>query len=318
MFFNRSPSTVELAFLGCFLLLYALYVGRTAWLARRLRTTARALVLKFVLRTLCFGLLLLALLEPSFGEAEADLRAVGRNIFLVVDLSRSMDARDVQPSRLEKVKFELGKLLTAFPDDRFGLVVFAAEAHLQCPLTADHGALRLFLESLNTGQIGAGGTAFGPALRLATRKALASAANQSKALVLVSDGENFGADDRETLRLLQRNKIPILALGVGTRTGGGIQTERGPLRDEDGQRVVTRLRTDDLQRLAVATGGGYFELTNRRNDVGALIERLSRLEGRVIDQRKISVAANKYAYFLAAALVLLALDVLVRVRAIRL
>ena len=318
MFFNRSLSAAEFVFIGSFLLLYLLYIGRTAWLARRLRTTARTLVLKLALRTTCFGLLILALLEPSFGEAEADIRAVGRNIFLVVDLSRSMDARDVQPSRLEKGKFEINKVLAAFPDDRFALLVFAANAYLQCPLTADHGALRLFLESLNTAQVGASGTAFGPALRLATEKALASGANQSKAIVLVSDGENFGTDDREALRLLQRNKIPILALGVGTRTGGGILTSSGPLHDAEGQRVVTRLIPDALQRLASATGGGYFELTNRRNEVGQLIERLGRLEGRVIDQRKISVAANKYAYFLVAALALLALDVLVRVRAIRL
>jgi Ca-activated chloride channel family protein len=318
MFFNRSLSTAELAFIGCFLLLYTIYVGRTAWLARRLRTTARAIILKFVLRTFAFGLLILALLEPSFGEAEADLRAVGRDIFLVVDVSRSMDARDVQPSRLEKVKFELDKMLAAFPDDRFALIVFAANAYLQCPLTADHGALRLFLESLNTAQVSAGGTAFGPAIRLATQKALASAANQSKAIVLVSDGENFGADDREAIRLLQRNKIPILTLGVGTRSGGGILTPTGPLHSEDGERVVTRLQTDDLQQLAATTGGGYYELTNRRNDVGPLTDRLSKLEGRVIDQRRISVSANKYAYFLVAALVLLALDVLIRVRAIRL
>lgn len=318
MYFNRSLSTIELAFIGCFLLLYGLYVGRTAWLARRLRTTARTLILKLVLRTTCFGLLILALLEPSFGEAEADLRAVGRNIFIVMDLSRSMDARDVQPSRLEKGKFELDKVLAAFPDDRFALIAFAADAHLQCPLTADQSALRLFLESLNTGQVNAEGTTFGPALRLATEKALASASNQSKAILLVSDGENFGGDDRDALRLLQRNNIPLLALGVGTRTGGGILTSNGPLHDEEGQRVVTHLRPDALQRLASATGGGYFELTNRRNDVGQLIERLGRLEGRVIDQRKITVAANKYAYFLVAALVLLALDVLIRVRAIRL
>lgn len=318
MFFNRSPSTAEIAFIACFLLLYAVYVMRTAWLARQLRTTARAIILKLLLRTACFGLLVLALLEPSFGEAEADLRAVGRDVFLLVDLSRSMDARDVQPSRLEKVKFELSKVLDAFPDDRFGLVVFAANAYLQCPLTTDHGALRLFVESLNTGQVEATGTNFAPALRLATQKTLASAANQSKALVLVSDGEDFGASDRDALRLLQRNKIPILSLGVGTRTGGGILTERGPLRDEEGARVVTRLQPDGLQRLAAATGGAYFELANQRNDVSALIERLTRLESRIIDQRKTAVAANKYGYFLVVALGLLSLDVLVRVRAIRL
>lgn len=318
MFFNRSPGTVEFVFVIGFLLLYAVYVVRTAWLARQLRTTARAVILKFVLRTVCFGLLILALLEPSFGEAEADLRAVGRNVFLVVDLSRSMDARDVQPSRLEKIKFELENVLKAFPEDRFGLVVFTSQAYLQCPLTADHGALRLFVESLNTGQVQATGTNFDPALKLATQKALASAANQSKAIVLISDGEDFGSTDRETIRLLQRHKIPVLTLGVGTRTGGGILTENGLLRDESGKRVVTRLQTDALQRLAAETGGAYFELTNQRNDVGALTERLSRLEGRVIDQRKLAVAANKYGYFLALALVLLSLDVVIRVRALRL
>jgi Ca-activated chloride channel family protein len=318
MYFNRSLTSAEIAFIVGFLLIYSVYLGRTSWLARRLRTTAPALILKFIVRTACFGLLVLALLEPSFGEAEADLRAVGRDIFLLMDVSRSMDAADVQPSRIEKAKFELLKLLDAFPNDRFGLVVFSAQAYLQCPLTTDHSAVRLFLESLSTRVSNAAGTAFAPALELVVQKVVGSAANQSKAIVLVSDGEDFGPDDRDALRLLRRNKIPVLTVGVGTRAGAGIAGDEGILRDEDGNRVVTRLTPEPLQRLARDTNGAYFELANRRNDMPALAERLARLESKVIDQRKISVAANKYGYFLVGALLLLSLDVLVTVRTIRL
>ncbi len=318
MYFNRSLNPIEIAFTAGFLLIYGIYLVRTGWLARRLRTTAPALILKFLLRSLCFGLLLLALLEPSFGEAQADLRAVGRDIFLLVDVSQSMNAADVQPSRLEKAKFELLKLLDTFPDDRFGLVVFTASAHLQCPLTTDHSAVRLFIESLSPRQSSTAGTAFAPALGLVAQKALNSAANQSKAIVLVSDGEDFGPYDRDALRLLQRNKIPVLTVGVGTRTGGGIIGQNGPLRDADGQRVVTHLEPDRLQRLARDTNGAYFELTNRRNDLPLLVQRLNRLENKLIDRRKVTVAANKYGYFLVGALVLLCLDVLVTVRTIRL
>lgn len=318
MYFNRTLSSVEFAYLAGFVLIYTVYIFRTTRFARQLRTTARSLVIKFILRTACFGLLVLALLQPSFGETEGELRAMGRDVLVLVDVSRSMNATDVQPSRLEKVKFELNNLFRAFPDDRFGLIVFTSAAHLQCPLTNDHAALRLFIESLTSRVVATSGTAFTPALSLALRKINADGSTQSKALVLLSDGEDFGPTDRSVVRALRRAQIPVLALGVGTPEGSVLTDQGEPIRDEAGERVVTRLEPDRLRQLARDTNGGYFAVTNRQNEFPVLIERLKKLERRLVDQRKVLIAANKYAYFLVGALVLLCLDVLVTVRTFRL
>ncbi|MCY7349205.1 MAG: VWA domain-containing protein [Cytophagaceae bacterium] len=318
MYFNRIFSPVETIFLVGFLLIYAIYFARTFWFAYQLRTTARSVVLKFILRSIYFGLMIVALLEPSFGEVERDVRAVGRDVLLLVDVSTSMNAADVQPTRLEKIQFELIKLLDAFPSDRFGLIIFTSTAVLQCPLTLDHSAMRLFVESLNTKLLGASGTALAPALDLATQKLVNSAANQSKAVVLISDGEDFGPYPRPAVRTLRRNEIALFTVGVGTVRGARIPAKNGFVKDADGQIVVSRLQPDHLRQLARDANGLYLEVTDRRNDFAVLSERLSHLEGRLIDKRKMVVASNKYAYFLVSALVLLSFDVLITVRTIRL
>lgn len=318
MYFNRNFSPVEVLFLVGFGLIYAIYFFRTFWFAYQLRTTARSAILKLLLRSTYFGLMIMALLEPSFGEAEREVRAVGRDVLLLVDVSTSMNTADVQPTRLEKIQFELTQLLDAFPTDRFGLIVFTSEAVVQCPLTFDHSAVRLFVESLNTNLLGASGTALAPALDLAAQKLVNSAANQSKAIVLISDGEDFGPYAGAAVRTLRRNGIVLFTVGVGTTRGGRVSTQNGFVKDADGQIVVSRLEPDRLRQLARATNGIYLEVTDRQNGFAALGERLSRLEGRLVDQRKMVVAANKYAYFLVAALVLLSFDILITVRTIRL
>src|SRR5690606_27957335 len=126
--------------------------------------------IKLALRTLIFALLLVAILGPSFGGARKEVKAVGKDIVICFDLSKSMDAFDVQPTRLEKIKNEMKKVVSAFNSDRIGLVIFGSEAFMQCPLTYDQNALNLFIETLNTELVPVGGTDFGPPLKMALEK----------------------------------------------------------------------------------------------------------------------------------------------------
>lgn len=320
MTWNDHLSQTEYGFIAIFLLLYAFYFLRIFRLARQLGSNAWAIIPKFFLRTAYLTFLLIALLGPSFGEAEKELVAEGKDIYLAVDLSKSMDATDISPTRLEKVKFELNRLVQALPGNRFGLLVFSTEAYVHSPLTTDGRALETFIQSLETRLVPESGTNLCSAIQLALQKQLKDmvAPNQSKVIVVMTDGENFGDCDPALLSRLRTYGIPLFVVGVGTENGSLIQTSKGPLRDEEGQPVRSRLNREYLRKLAQDAHGSYLELTSTSSDLTPLISAISGLENRLIDQRKLSVTANKYHYFLVIALVLIAADLLITVRTFKL
>jgi Ca-activated chloride channel family protein len=320
MTWNQALGPAEYFFIAVFVGFYALYFARTLWIAKRLRTTARSVALKVGVRAGALALLLMALLDPSFGDAEKDLNAVGKDVYVLVDVSRSMDARDVQPSRLEKVKFELRKLVEQLPTNRFGIILFSSEAYVHCPLTFDSSTLTLFLDALRTDLVSRQGTDLAPALELALQKHLGNTAapNTAKLIILLSDGENFGSVPARLLREIRRYGISLFAVGVGSAQGARIPVADRPLRDREGRVVISRLDAAGLQRLVRQTQGDYFVLNERQNEFAELTTAINRVSGRLIDRRKINVTSNRYYYFLWMGLALLALDVLVTVRTLQL
>ncbi|RTQ52286.1 VWA domain-containing protein [Hymenobacter gummosus] len=305
------------------LLLYAGYLLRTARLARPLGQRAWRTGWKLLPRLLAFGLLLLALLGPAYGLTQRAVRTAGKDLWLLVDLSRSMDADDVAPSRLQKARAELAELVQRFPADRIGLIVFGSDAYVHCPLTYDQEALLLLLNTLDTRLVPPGSTDLAQPLTLAlTRQAAtagpsAGAPPRATALVLVSDGEDFGESMEAVLRDLTRSGLRLYTVGVGTAAGGRMPRPGGYVRDAQGKPAVTRLQAAPLRRLAEATGGIYVELTDRHDEFPLLLRALGRLEGQAQQVRTVTVADNRYAYPLAAALLLLALDVVLTVTVIK-
>jgi len=262
-----------------------------------------------------------ALLGPSFGEERKEIRSSGRDIYVVVDLSRSMNATDLVPSRLAKARFEISRLLDRFAGDRAGLIIFATDAFVQCPLTYDQNALRLFLNTLRPGIASGGGTNTAAALQVALEKHTdvrnTTLRNTSKVIVLVTDGEDFGQDTRQVARRIAASGIRLFTLGVGSESGGRIPEGRSYKRLTSGEPVITRLKRESLQRLSREAGGEYFEITPERNEVNRLINQVFKVEGQLRDTRQLDVSANKYHYVLLAALVLMLLDVLVGVNTIQ-
>ena len=315
--------TYEYGLCGLFLLLYLAFFIRTFIISRRLKTRINLFWVKFLLRTFFFALLIISLLGPSFGGLKKEVKAVGKDIIIALDLSRSQNCSDVQPSRLGKVKFEFKKVLEAFASDRVGLIVFGEEAFLYCPFTYDKSALELLLETANTGVVPAGGTDLGKALELARQKFRENSSQgakiSSRIVVLVSDGEDFGEETEDITGELEKEKIKVFALGVGTRTGAGIPDENGGwMKDEDGRNAVARLIPASLQNIAKQTGGRYFQLNDEVNEVPSLIETIQRLEGEVWDVKVVDISANKYFYFLTVSLVVLLLDMLFTINIMRL
>ena len=313
--------TQEVVFVLAFAILYIIYLVRVVRTTQRMGLPFSRAFLKLILRTSYFLLLIIALLGPSFGDATREIKTVGKDIFICVDLSQSMNAFDVQPTRLEKVKFELKNIVEAFNSDRIGLIMFSSEAFMQCPLTYDNNALNLFIQTLNTGLVPNLGTDFGPPLEMALEKLVADdtvlTRSKSKIIILISDGEDFGEDTDDVADEIESEEIKLFTLGVGTSVGSQILTRAGFKKDRQGNEVLTKLNSKSLEELANQTDGKYFEINESRNDVERLISAINRIEGELRDAKQVDATQNRYYYFLGLALLLMALDVLISVKLIR-
>jgi len=280
------------------------------------------IIIKFSLRTIYFSLFIISLLGPSFGESKKEIQIVGKDIMIAVDLSESMNAKDIQPSRLEKIKFELKNIINEFYSDRIGIVMFSNDAFVQCPLTYDKNALNLFIETLNTGLVPNTGTDFGPPLRISLKKLKNDDnipnTNKSKIILLISDGEDFGENTSQYVEEIQDSSIKLFTLGIGTNKGSNIISSTGIIKkDKNGQNVVTKLNSNSLKKIALSTNGKYYEITNEKNEIKLLINDISKIKGDVRDVKQIDTSKNKYFYFLFIALMLLIIDFMFNFKALK-
>ena len=317
MSWYRPFGIYELIVIGLFLLAYLFFIVRVVRIGKKLKTPVYGVFGKIALRSIYLALLM----GPSFGSSKREVKSIGKDIMIAIDLSRSMNANDVPPTRLTKVKFELNKIVDEFSSDRIGLIIFSSEAFMQCPLTYDQAALNLFIETLHTGLVPNAGTDFGPALAMALDKLEtkdeSSVDTKAKIILLISDGEDFGEDTDNALEKIKERGIKLFTLGVGTAKGSKIETANGYMKDREGNDVITKLDSKSLKRLAAKTGGKYFEINDHVNDTERLINTINQVEGQLRDARVVDVSANKYTYFLLAAFILIVLDVLTSVKTIR-
>ncbi len=317
-----SIGTQELIFILLFTLLYIAFIVRVVRTTRKLDLPFHEVFVKLIIRSAYFALIVVALLGPSFGDTSREIKTVGKDIFFCIDLSQSMNAFDIQPTRLEKVKFELKNIVEAFSSDRIGLIMFSSEAFMQCPLTYDNNALNLFIQTLNTSLVPNYGTDFGPPLEMALKKLTSDDSvitrSKSKVIILISDGEDFGENTDQIAEKVESERIKLFTLGVGTSVGSQILTRSGFKKDKEGQEVLTKLNSQSLEDLADQTDGEYFEINESQNDVERLISAINRIEGELRDSKKVDATQNRYYYFLGLALILMAIDLLISVRIIKL
>jgi Ca-activated chloride channel homolog len=213
------------------------------------------------------------------GESENVTRK-GRDIVIAMDVSKSMLADDIKPSRLEKAKQFVSKLIDALPDDRIGLVWFAGKAYVPMPLTADEGAAKMFVQSANPDDIPTQGTVIGEALSLSA-ESFPKESKRYKIIVLITDGEDHDENAAEQALRLKEQGILLLTIGLGTEEGSTITD---PLtndfkKDKMGQTVISKLNEELLKKMALANGGMYGNLQNTDamvNDVSAVINQLEK------------------------------------------
>jgi Ca-activated chloride channel family protein len=270
---------------------------------RQTRTTAG-------LRVTALGLGLLALARPQVGERESEMVRTGRDVLLLLDLSRSMGVSDMGGgTRLAMAKRVAWDVVSSYPTDRVGLVVFGGSAFLQMPFTSDRASLRLFLDAASPDDLGDPATDVSAALRTALSAFEHEGEEGRRAVVLVSDGESGEGDLESAIRALREGELPVFAVGVGTTRGGPVPADSTEAperhhRDYLGRVILSRLEEDELRTVAAATGGAYARW-NRAAEMGSLVAAIGRVQPRTLAARKTSERADRYQWPLALMVALL-------------
>tara|TARA_S200000501_G_scaffold172841_1_gene162798 strand:+ start:175 stop:1146 length:972 start_codon:yes stop_codon:yes gene_type:complete len=303
----------EISLISIFFIFYFVYLVRIYRIGKQIEVNLKGIFLKFFIRILFFSLLIISLIGPKFGIREEKVEVIGKDIMIAVDLSESMNANDIQPSRIEKVKFEIKRIINEFDNDRLGIIMFSGEAFVQCPLTYDNNALNLFVETLNTGLVPNSGTDFGPPLELGLSKLQDESSEEkdikSKIIILFSDGEDFGDETEESIEKIKENSLKLFSIGIGTEKGSRIKDNFGKFKkDKEGNDVITKLNSSSLRETADKTGGKYYEISKNKNEISQMISDIKNIKGDVIDEKMSNVSDNKYFYFLLCALILIAVD----------
>ena len=271
-----------------------------------------------LLIVLAAAFLVLAAVNPQWGYKTEDVESKTADIYLLLDISNSMLAEDVAPSRMEKAKRFAMELSTEFKTDRVGLILFAGNAYIQSPLTTDWHAIQLFLSASNPGQAGTQGTAIGEAITLATQIRNEGEDKRGGALIVITDGEDHDSDAPAALENAVSKGWITYIIGVGTEEGSTIPMEidgrPDVKRDEEGQPVVTRMNRSLMIELAQQGNGKYFDLTEGKTIITNLEKELQTLERTQLEKRSFSEHRSYYQYFLMAAMAMLLLYVTLRYR----
>ncbi len=240
---------------------------------------------KVLLKNMCFVLALffivVALARPKWGLKQVEAKSLSSDIVVAIDVSKSMLAQDLKPDRITRAKIVFKDLSEKLKGQRIGLIAFAGQAYWQCPLTSDVKAFEMFLSMLDTDTVPFYGTNISAPIDLAC-ESLKKVPSNSKALVIITDGESFDGDLKESLNLAKESQTKIFCVGIGTEKGEPIPTyENGQfkeyLKDEKGKTVVTKLDSSTLQQIALTTGGKYYNM-NQNSSLNNLVDRLNKLD----------------------------------------
>lgn len=255
--------------------------------------------------------IIIALANPQLGSKLEKVQRKGIDVMVAIDVSKSMMAEDVQPTRLDRAKQLLSRLIDGMSNDRIGIIVFAGHAYLQMPLTVDYAAAKLFLQTINTDIVPTQGTAIGEAIEL-SRESFEEESEKNRALIIISDGENHEEGAIAKAEEAANEGIKVFALGVGSAEGSSIPVymqgrKVGYKQDRNGQLVVSKLNEEVLKEIADKTGGKYFLIKGARNEIASVIDELSNIEKRDFEDYVFTDYADQFQYFIGFAVLLMIL-----------
>jgi len=271
-------------------------------------------VLKFILWMLALCFLITAVAQPQFGSKLLTTKRKGVELIIALDVSNSMMAEDIKPNRLERAKRAIAKLTERLRDDKLGLIVFAGQAYVQLPITTDYVSAKLFLDAITTSIVPEQGTAIGAAINLAA-KSFSPNFVGSKAIIVITDGENHEDDAVGAAKSALEKKMIVHTIGMGLPQGAPIPMgsvgSRDFLKDRSGNIVVTKLDESMLTQIANAGGGTYIRANNAEVGLNNLFNEIEKMQKTEIDSREYSEYNDQFPLFLWLTLAMILLDFLV-------
>ena len=266
-------------------------------------------MIKAVAAILAFGVIILAATNPQKPGKMENVQRKGVDVMLVLDVSKSMLARDIKPSRLDKAKQFLLLLTDKLNNDRIGLILFAGRAYLQMPLTSDHGAAKMYIQNASPDAVPTQGTVIAEALRMANT-AFNSKERKYKSIVLISDGEDHDPEALKEAQQLAQSGVMINTVGIGSPEGSPIvdPATNELKKDEQGNTVISRLNEAELQQLSNATNGEYIRLDNVDDALITMSQRIDSAEKKSMSDSEFIDYTSYFQWFAGIALLLLLIE----------
>ncbi|MEG0917827.1 MAG: VWA domain-containing protein [Myroides sp.] len=310
-------------------ILIAVYLWNTVWkkkkiaefgsgnylkrLAPEASTTSKPLI-KMVLLAVTVFALIIALVNPKFGTRIETVKRQGIDIVFAIDVSKSMLAEDIAPSRLGKSKQLASQIINNLASDRIGIVGYAGSAFPMLPITTDYSMAKMYIQDMHTDMVSSMGTALREAIEVGSN--YFDDPKTSKVMILISDGEDHGEGISDAIAMTKDKGIKIITVGVGTPDGGQIPIKQNGRtidykKDTDGSTVVTKLNDATLKEIAKSTGG-VFIYGSKTDEVLQLVDQtLQKIEKTDFESQQIADFQSQFQWFVGLALLLLIIDSLV-------
>ena len=278
--------------------------------------SSRRATLKFIIFLLIIVCSIFALANLQSGSKMEEVKREGIDLYIAVDVSNSMNAEDIVPSRLERSKQAINKLISDMRGDRLGIIVFADKAFVQLPITTDYSAAKMFLSTINTKLVASQGTAVAEAINLALKSFPDE--THSRAIVIISDGEDHENDAAvKAAQEAAKQGVHIYTIGMGLPDGAPIPEynqyghQTGYRKDRNGTTIITRLDEQMLQKIASAGNGIYVRASNYNVGLSKIYDDISKLDKTEIEAKVFTDYEDQFQWFVGAAIVLLLIEMFI-------
>jgi Ca-activated chloride channel homolog len=270
-------------------------------------------VLKFILVSLGLTFIIIGLVNPKIGTKTETVKREGIDIIFAIDVSKSMLAEDVAPSRLEKSKQLVSQIINNLGSDRIGVIAYSGSAFPVLPITTDYSVAKMFLQSMNPGMVSAQGTSIDQAINLASTF-IDKKDKTNKLLIIISDGEDHSDNAEDAAEEAKKLGLKIITVGVGTEKGGPIPLKKNGVverfqRDQEGEIVITKRNTEVLQSIGKLSKGGYVDGNSTKQVIDYVKNALDNIEKTEFESTQMADFKSQFQWFLGFGFFLLFLDI---------
>jgi Ca-activated chloride channel family protein len=261
------------------------------------------------------GIIMLA--RPQFGSKIEDVKKQGVEVIIALDVSNSMLAEDIQPDRLTRAKQAISRLVDNLDNDKIGLIVFAGDAYIQIPITTDYISAKMFLSAISPNMVPKQGTAIGAAINLGVRS-FSPGEGKSKAMIIITDGENHEDDPVKEAEEASKAGIIIHTIGIGSTDGVPIPVitngRKDYLKDVDGNTVITKLDEEILKKVALSTNGNYVRANNSNIGLDQIFSDIKKMKKQDLESTMYTEYDDQFQIFAAIVLLMLVTDFIIMER----